>query len=191
MNHALFTFINGYAGKNVIVDTAAVALAEYLPLIFIAFLGYLWFFRKESREEVLMTCVAALFALTMNVAIGLLYFHPRPFMDHPVNQLIAHAAETSFPSDHATFMLALSLMLAICRRTRTAGLLFVVLSFAGGFARVFCGVHYPLDIAGSFLVALLASGLVRSLHSRLSSCSQAVLGKYDIIAAKLVIARRQ
>ncbi|WP_298273564.1 undecaprenyl-diphosphatase [Geobacter sp.] len=192
MNHALFALINGYAGRNGTIDSIAVAVAEYLPLLFIAYLGYLWFFREESREEVLLTGFGVSLALTANLAITLSYYHPRPFMEHAVNLLIQHAPETSFPSDHATFMLALSFMLASFRRFRGIGMLFIFLALAGGFARVFCGVHYPFDIAGSFTVAMAATGLSRSLlHAPLSALSRVVLGRYDIIAAKLAAAKRQ
>lgn len=192
MNQALFTLINGYAGRNGIIDNAAIVVADYLPLLFIAYLVYLWIFRKEARQEALQTGFGVLLALTMNFAITLFYYHPRPFMDHAVNLLIQHAPETSFPSDHTTFMLALSFMLASCRKFRRVGTLLILLSLLGGVARVFCGVHYPLDIAGSFTVSLVATVFSRSLLSNpLAALSRAVLDRYDIISAKLAAAKRQ
>lgn len=192
MNHALFILINGYAGRNGTIDSIAVAVAEYLPFLFIAYLGYLWFFRKESREAVLLAGFGVSLALTVNLVITLFYYHPRPFMEHAVNLLIQHAPETSFPSDHATFMLALSFMLASFRQFRGVGALFILLSLGGGLARVFCGVHYPLDIAGSFTVSLAATALSRSLlHAPLAALVRVVLGRYDIIAARLASAKRQ
>lgn len=192
MNQALFTLINGYAGGNALLDHIAVGVADYLPLLFVAYLLYLWFFRNDAREEVLLTGFGVLLALTMNLAITVFYYHPRPFMDHAVNLLIRHAPETSFPSDHATFMLSFSFMLASCRRFRRAGMLFIFLAIVGGFARVFCGVHYPFDIAGSFVVSLAAMVLSRLLlRNPLTALSRAVLGRYDIIAAKLAAEKRQ
>ena len=191
MNHTLFALINAHAGKNGIVDAIAVATAEYLPLLFAACLGYLWFRKRELREEVLLIGITALLALAMNFAITLVYFHPRPFMEHEVNQLIRHAPETSFPSDHATLMLTLAFMLASCRRLGNLGVPFIVLALAGGFARVFCGVHYPFDIAGSLVVALMATGLSRLLlHRHLSLLVRAMMERYYIIAARLVPAKR-
>jgi undecaprenyl-diphosphatase len=138
-----------------------------------------------------MAVAGVLFALTANLVIIMNYYHPRPFMDHTVTQLIAHAPETSFPSDHATFMFTLSFMLATSRRFRAIGVPLVVLSTVCSLSRVFCGVHYPLDIAGSLMVSLITAGLFRSPSSRrISLLITLLLGKFDIIAAKLTVARR-
>ncbi|MGP1955296.1 MAG: phosphatase PAP2 family protein, partial [Arsenophonus sp. NC-QC1-MAG3] len=39
------------------------------------------------------------------------------------------------------------------------GLFLFALSFIIGWARIFLGVHWPLDIAGGFLVAIIACGI--------------------------------
>lgn len=191
MNHTLFTAINSFAGKNAMLDKVAVITAEYLPFLFIAFLANLWFFKKEQRVEVLLTVMTVSLALAINFVITLLYYHPRPFVAGPVNLLIQHAPETSFPSDHGTFMLTLSLMLATCRQLRGIGILFFMMSLAGAIARVFCGVHYPFDMAGSAAVALTATAIsCIFLKNCVSSLSRTVLGKYDLITARLAGAQR-
>ncbi|EOG4239629.1 phosphatase PAP2 family protein [Salmonella enterica subsp. enterica serovar Newport] len=95
-----------------------------------------------------------------------LWFHPRPFMVPLGHTWIYHAPETSFPSDHATlfFSAGLSLLLS---GARVSGGLILLLSLFVAWSRVFLGVHFPLDMAGAALVAVLACLLVRPLWRHL------------------------
>ena len=72
--------------------------------------------------------------------------------------LLAHAPESSFPSDHATvmFTLAVTLMLASLRKL---GVLILLLGTLVGWARIYLGVHFPFDIAGSLLISLISAWL--------------------------------
>lgn len=190
MNQNLFLAINSLAGRNAAVDRGAVVVASYLPLLFVAFLLWLWFARQGFRERVLAAGENALLALGINLAITLGYFHPRPFMVQRVHLLIRHAPETSFPSDHATFMFALAFPLLAEARLRGAALVLAVLALVGGTARVFCGVHYPFDVLGSALVALTATVSTRFPFARpVAALNRAILHRYDLLAARLVATR--
>lgn len=190
MNQNLFLAINSLAGRNAAVDRGAVVVASYLPLLFVAFLLWLWFARQGFRERVLAAGENALLALGINLAITLGYFHPRPFMVQRVQLLIRHAPETSFPSDHATFMFALAFPLLAEARLRGAALVLAVLALVGGTARVFCGVHYPFDVLGSALVALTATVSTRFPFARpVAALNRAILHRYDLLAARLVATR--
>ncbi len=77
---------------------------------------------------------------------------------------LAHAPESSFPSDHATvmFTLAVALMLTSLRKL---GVLILLLGALVGWARIYLGVHFPFDIAGSLLVSLISAWLAPQLLS--------------------------
>jgi undecaprenyl-diphosphatase len=120
-------------------------------------------------------------------------------MSHKVHLLIAHAADSSFPSDHTAWSFAVIGMLAFAflpifisaRRKRDdneqwfdAALrrklcLFIIAAVAIGciigFARVFVGVHYPGDVLGGALDGLVAAYLVTVLRRWLSRPTNAVL----------------
>ncbi|MCU1588102.1 MAG: (type 2 phosphatidic acid phosphatase) family protein, partial [Frankiales bacterium] len=88
----------------------------------------------------------------------------RPFQDHRLHQLIAHNPGQSFPSDHATaaFACAIAALLLLSRRW---GVVLLALATAIGVARVAAGVHYPIDVLGSLVVAALG-GLLGVLVRR-------------------------
>ncbi|MER3411646.1 MAG: hypothetical protein C4305_04580, partial [Thermoleophilia bacterium] len=88
------------------------------------------------------------------------WYHPRPFVDHPRETvlLVRHAADNSFPSDHATVAFAIAFsVLAFHRRL---GLAFLAAAIAVAVVRVLVGVHYPVDVGASALVAAGSTAVV-------------------------------
>jgi len=88
--------------------------------------------------------------------------HPRPFMIGLGHTLIPHAADSSFPSDHATVLFAVSLTLLLGRAT-VPGLAVLLAGFCVAWARIFLGVHFPLDMIGAAAVAGIAYAAVTPL----------------------------
>ncbi len=184
-NTALFHIINDLAGRNYTLDTTMIFAAEYLIYIFGIYLVYLWFVRSKYRQEILFAGYASLLSLGINFIIHLLYFHPRPFMIPSGILLIAHAPETSFPSDHSTLMFAISLMFLAFRNLRNKGAILFVLSLIGGLARVYAGLHFPMDIAGSLFVALFSIGLLLILKQHLIPINRILIAYFEDIVDKL------
>ena len=179
LNMALFHMINQYAGLNPFVDTIAILAAQYMPLIFVIVLIYLWIKKgTKTKNIVLYSIYAAILGLIINYVIGLLYFHPRPFMIPVGTTLFPYAAETSFPSDHTTFMLSIALMMSYFKETRKIGIILAVLGLIGGLSRVFAGVHFPLDILGSVCVAIIVSLVIYYLKDNLAFLNKTVKGIY-------------
>lgn len=75
------------------------------------------------------------------------------------NTLIPHAADSSFPSDHLTLLWAVAFSFLMHRRPRWAGLLLAVLGLPVAWARIYLGVHFPLDMLGAAIVAALSAWL--------------------------------
>ena len=73
-------------------------------------------------------------------------------------QLIGHVADASFPSDHATtfFVFGFSLLFS---KYKKAGIGFLLLGGLVGFARIFGGIHFPLDVLGSLMVGFVVASL--------------------------------
>ena len=180
LNMSLFHLINQYAGLNPFIDTLAIFAAKYMPLIIVLGLIYLWIKRGDKTKDIVLYGVyAAVIGLLINYIIGLVYFHPRPFMIPTGTLLFSYPGDSSFPSDHTTLMLSLTFMLTYFRETRKMGLLFVVLGLIGGFARVFCGVHFPMDILGSVVVSLIITAVIFKFRNRLTHINKLFKGFYS------------
>jgi len=214
-NYALFQAINSHAGIHPWLDALMVFCANYLifflPLVMLLMWGRPLSWRKqalssgeqdilrERRAAVLWVAIACLAAYILNLAIEQVIFEPRPFITHHVHQLISHAADGSFPSDHTAWAFAVTGMFLLqlfptWRRAREhAGktgdttplkalvypglitLLALVIGCVIGFARVFVGVHYPSDILGGAVDGLIAAIVMTLLRYLLEKPTRAVL----------------
>lgn len=160
---ALFTAIHRYAGASRLLDFAAVFAAEYLPYILLVVFGYVvWFGRPRERR--LDRLFFSLFALILSRGIitevvRVIVERPRPFAALEFAPLIGPVASYSFPSGHAAVFFAVGMILFYIRRR--LGVWFLVLAGLIGIARVFVGVHWPLDIVAGALVGVVSAYLAR------------------------------
>jgi len=179
INIDVFSAINQFAGRDPLIDDLAILAAEYLPVIFLLPLLYLWFGQNENgKDYALLAGYSSVLGIILNFAITLIYFHPRPFMDGIGHVLINHADETSFPSDHTTLMLSFALLLLFFKSTRTMGCVLTAIGLIGGLARVFCGIHFPFDIGGSLIVAFVSAIIIWLLRERLAVLNKHIINLY-------------
>jgi len=182
LNQQLFIYINSYIGENHTVDFFLVFTAKYLPYIFIVLLFYLWF--NNKKNEALYAGYATTLAVGINLFIGLFYFHNRPFMDNIGLCLLSHKPENSFPSDHTTFVISIALMLITFKSTRALGIVASIFALLCGLARVYCGVHYPFDIFGSFIVAIISVTIVYISRTKLTILNNYIIAVWEKIFAR-------
>ena len=173
LNQKWFLFINSFATKNHTLDFLMIMIAKSLPYFFIALLLYLWFTNKKN--EALFAGFSTSLGVGINLAIGLFYFHNRPFMDNLGVGLLFHKAENSFPSDHTTFVLAISLMLLTFKTTKILGVVTTIFALWCGVARIYLGVHYPFDIIGSIFVSSIAVITITILKSRFLNLNRLII----------------
>lgn len=179
INISIFSAINKYAGKSPLVDNIAIAIAEYLPLVFIAVLICLWFSSKvDGKHAALYAGYSAVLGALINFFITIFYFNPRPFMENIGTALINHAPNSSFPSDHTTFLLSIATMLLFSKSTRIIGCLLLFFGLFGGVSRVFCGIHFPLDIFGSLLVSFLTSTMIWAFRENFIAINEYTVNVY-------------
>ncbi len=174
-NIALYGLINGLAGKSGLLDGTMVFLAKYLVYLVPFYLIYLWFRDKvagkagiDGRMQALFIFSATVVSLLVGWIIGFFYFHPRPFMLGLGTLLIQYAPDSSFPSDHALILFSVMFTLFFLRRY-WQGLCFAIMALAVGFARIYCGLHFPLDIAGSLAVSLIVAIILFSFKGQVSN----------------------
>lgn len=166
MNYRLFKTINDLSG-NSSVDAVMKAAAKYAIAVSFAMLVVLCLLRLRERQlrAVVLSVAALVVTFVVSLVGATLYAEQRPFQTHRVHQLLAHAAGQSFPSDHATAAFGIALAISAFLSWRWGLVLFLV-ALLIGFARVYDGIHYPADIAGGLLAAVIGVGAVAALASR-------------------------
>lgn len=181
MNNEIFTLINSQAGDNNYLDGVMVFSAHYLIYILFAAAAscIVYLMVKKQWKEI------ALFFITLALAFGLsliaakLFISDRPFVDNSVTQLIPHAANQSFPSDHTTAAIAIALATIAFTRFKKTGWLFLATALLIGFSRIFTGVHYPFDIAGGIAVGFIATVVVSFVLRRFDKTKSPVVTTDD------------
>jgi undecaprenyl-diphosphatase len=156
LNLYLFSSLNAQAGLSGFPLFAALFAAKWLIAVAPITLALLWMSgNMKDREAAVRAALAVAGALAVNGVIGLLWFHPRPFVTGIGHTFMHHAPDSSFPSDHATIMLTVSLVLAFSQSAaaRRIGAWLIPLSLVVAWSRVFLGVHYPMDMIGALLVS--------------------------------------
>jgi len=166
MNYDLFRDINDLSGSDAL-DAVMKFSAKYLIYVAIVILVVLCAYRL--RRHALAPVAAAAAGLVLTFLLGrlgaALHSERRPFQTHHVHELIDHSPGQSFPSDHATAAFGIALV-ALAFLSRAWGAVLFVLALLIGFARVYVGIHYPGDIGGGFLAALIGVGVVALLYHR-------------------------
>lgn len=155
MNDWLFSLINGMANKLAIIDALMILSSKLIPYLYILILGWLYVkgFRQGNfklRGESFATGVLLVLCLIGSFILGSMFYENRPFVDHQVNLIVSHAADASFPSDHAVGTMAIAS--GILFYHWSLGTKMVYGSILVGFSRVFVGNHYPGDILGAFIL---------------------------------------
>ena len=167
-NQSAFLALNAGAQAPAFVIAIARMLANWSICLALVLLIYAWVRRGRAVRFALLdaTC-AALIGLGIAQGITAIWYHPRPFEIGLGRQLLDHAAEASFPSDHAILMFSLAIPLLLSAGSRRWGVALVLLGFAVAWSRIYLGVHFPLDMLGAFGVAAFASFLIWMADPRL------------------------
>lgn len=154
LNQAVFLRLNADLSTAVWKIDLAAAMAEYLIYIIPLILFSLWCWGNEARRALaLKACAVALVALGINQLLSIAWPHPRPFMIGLGHTFISHAPDSSFPSDHITVFAAIGLTLVCANIRSLAGWTTLLLGAFVAWARIFLGVHFPLDMVGAVAVA--------------------------------------
>lgn len=165
-NSGLFFLIHSLSRHNLILDQIMVFSAQ--SLIFIAFILVIISAVSGSKERkaLLLSILSAAISLLLTRFIRIFIQEPRPFVTYNIGPLINQIPDLSFPSFHTTLMsvIAFSFLFAKSRFTPV----FFILLILVGFSRIYVGVHYPLDILGAVVIALLSTHLTLILKNLLS-----------------------
>lgn len=169
MNYWLFSLINDMANQSIVLDALMIVISKVVPYIYIFILAglYMQGFRTRNfklRSESFATGVLFVICLLGSFILGSMFYENRPFVDHNVVLIVNHAADASFPSDHAVGTMALACGILFYRWN--LGTWMVYGSILVGISRVFVGNHYPGDILGAFILVWILTALYNKLLRR-------------------------
>ena len=174
LDEALFLAVNGFVGTVAALDRAAeIVASDYLvPKTLGLALVVLWFMEPDRdarmRHQIgVLTALTALGTASLTVFIvNMFYFRPRPFADMDVNLLFYRPTDSSFPSNSAAAFFGLAF--GVCGFRRDFGAAFIAAAAVYGLARIYVGVHYPSDVAGSIIIAAAATWIAFRMRDALT-----------------------
>jgi undecaprenyl-diphosphatase len=191
VSHALDRFSAHHDGFEDLlggyVSASEVIFAVIVVMLFLAVPGR-W--RRTGQRAAVAAGASFVVAALLAHFIGSAIDRPRPFVAHgSIHAFLSHAADPSFPSDHATAAFAIAVAVAI--RQRLWGSVLLVLAVALSVGRVFLGLHYPSDVvAGALLgTAVAAITTVTPVRAALDSTADALARALDAVLGRVVRAK--
>jgi len=181
MDQALFQLVNGVAGRVPPLDGGMRLLVNdyFVPTTLFLLLIYFWFEgatmadRELNQRAVIRVIAAFLVANAIVKACNLVYFRPRPFSTQEVHLLFYRPSDSSLPSNPAAVGFTFAAL--IWQRNRNLGAVMGLLASLFAIARVYCGVHYPLDVVSGALVGVFAAHLTARAERVLSPLSTLII----------------
>mgnify|MGYP002146055016 CR=1 FL=1 len=168
LNQYIFLLLNADAQASAFSIWLGRTLAEWPVFIALLLVALAWYRQTDRKLFAQRAVVTTALAMGMALAIRCTYYNPRPFVLGLGRMLIAHDPTSSFPSLHATFLFSMAFALLLHKGSRSIALFVMLLGVGTAWARIFVGVHYPLDMAGAFLTACLAAVAVKFCFQRAS-----------------------
>ena len=164
MNERVFNLIFRWAGKNSLLDALGVFLASFLLYAVIGLVVFFVFLKKRSRERLFfLVKIALAMILSRGIILEVINFtfpYSRPFVLLGLKPLF-EVAGPAFPSGHAITLFTLTTVVFLANWRW--GLILGALSAVNGLARIFVGVHWPLDILSGAFFGILSGFLIHIL----------------------------
>lgn len=160
MDQIIFQQLNAFVLKYFWQDVLFIFFAEYLAyfLGITIFLFLLVNFKKYWLMVVKGLAAGVLARFGIVELIRFLWPRTRPFLENGINLLVEKINQPAFPSGHAAFFFALSLIVLFYNKK--AGILFFIASILICLGRVIVGLHWASDILAGAVVGLFSAWLV-------------------------------
>jgi len=160
--------LNDLSKQVVFLNPVMIFLAKYMEYFLILSIIIYWFTRKQqNRMMVICAIIAFVIAELLGDIIGKVYSNNQPFAElSNVNQLIGHAVDNSFPSDHALQYFSICIMFVLFKKNLRY--FWLVLAFLVGISRIWVGVHYPGDVLAGAILGAFSAGVTFWIIPRIS-----------------------
>ena len=143
-------------------------LAEYLTYSLPLILVILWFWNEKAKKVALRASFSAILAWPVfAMIIGKLVHRSRPFSVTGVQELVFHRPDTSFPSEHAAALFAVTASLWLSGYRKLAYWM-LGLSIIISFFRIATGIHWPTDIFFGIIIGIVSAIIIQLLDKPLN-----------------------
>ena len=142
------------------MDGFFVFSAKYLFLLPVVILGTYVLLQPwpEKKKAFIFTLPSLALTYLLALAAGHLYYDPRPFVIGHFAPLLPHLPDNGFPSDHTLLVSALAIIGTYLNWK--LGFVLWVIALTVAVARVYVGLHHPIDVTGSIFIALVVGIVV-------------------------------
>ena len=138
--------------------TSITVLGNVIPLFSLVFVLAVFFYWKSWKAETCLLVGSLFLMMGASTALKFLYQRPRPTIEWVISTI-----GYSFPSWHtaATMLVAGVLTIVLYQRCQSkfwryfGQILVIGLAILVAISRIYIGVHFPTDIIGGWLLALL------------------------------------
>lgn len=178
LNNQIFFSLYNLVHKNSFFDSIIFFLGDILPyVVVLATIIFLLFHHeilqsknpfaelKQKWKEITIVFFAGGLAWCISGLLKVLIQSPRPFVEFSQVHTLFPETGYGFPSGHATFYMALAFAMYFSHKK--TGYVMMILAFLIGIARIFAGVHFPLDILGGWALGAVTAHIVRMIYDKL------------------------
>lgn len=166
MGEQIVSYLNTIATHNVWVQQGSIFVAETLGILLLVGLVVFLFSHEHKGQgfyNIIVILASAIGAYSVAFILKHTYLSPRPFVELSNITPLVKTADLygSFPSGHATFFMALAIVLFFYHK-RIATFYFVC-AILIGVARIVVGVHWPIDIVSGWVIGgVLSWGIYKT-----------------------------
>lgn len=162
-NVFLFEKINNLASAYKALDWIGVFFADYLLYIVMALILITLFIKRTRLIAVAIAVSIFLSRIVFAEPLKQIFHRARPYVSlENVRKLVTESNDyASFPSGHAAIFFAIAT--AIFRFNRKLGILSFFIALLVGVARVYVGVHWPIDVVVGAFVGIIAGIITNRL----------------------------
>ncbi|MFT4020569.1 MAG: phosphatase PAP2 family protein [Acinetobacter sp.] len=170
LNFFIFELIYSSWRSNEFLFHFALFSSHYLTKIIAVILLALAIFKSRYRILFVKALILTLLTSVISYILDHTLHFPRPFALGLGDNHIDHSNSSSFPSSHMMVISTIAFAYLFSSQ-KNIGWVLLCAAFAIGWSRIYLGVHFPYDIFGSFIIALVVNYLV---HIKLKKFPQLI-----------------
>lgn len=159
INIELFRMFNDLGKEVMFLNPIMIFFAKYMKYFLLFGIIMYWFTRKrENRIMIISSMFAFVVAEVFGAIAGAIHSNNQPFAElSNVNQLIGHAIDNSFPSDHSIEFFSICITFLLFKKNLRY--VWLAIAILVSISRVWVGVHYPADILVGAILGIIGAAL--------------------------------